>query len=96
MSTTYDRIAGILVTDLGLPEEEIGPDVVLEDLGLRSLDLVTLGVALQDELDLELEDIDPAETLGSFCVRVERKREQPCPPLPVPAAAPEERAAVGT
>ena len=63
-----ERIAEIIVEQLGVSREEISPDAsFVEDLGADSLDLVELVMAMEEEFDVEIPDDDAA--------RIERIRD---------------------
>jgi acyl carrier protein len=63
-----DRIAEIIVEQLGVSREEISPDAsFIEDLGADSLDIVELVMAMEEEFDVEIPDDDAA--------RIERIRD---------------------
>jgi acyl carrier protein len=58
-----------------LDKEAIGPDSVLVDLGLQSIDAVLLSGEVEDEFRIEL---DPAtifehETFGSFAAEISKR-----------------------
>ena len=56
-----DRIAEIIVEQLGVSREEISPDAsFVEDLGADSLDIVELVMAMEEEFDVEIPDDDAA------------------------------------
>lgn len=52
----FDKIKEILVDQLTLPEDEITMDSTLESLGVDSLDLVDIVMAVEDEFNLEIPD----------------------------------------
>ncbi|HVN37836.1 MAG TPA: acyl carrier protein [Myxococcota bacterium] len=63
-----DRVAEIIVEQLGVSREEISPDAsFVEDLGADSLDIVELVMAMEEEFDVEIPDDDAA--------RIERIRD---------------------
>lgn len=63
-----ERIAEIIVEQLGVSPEEISPDAsFVEDLGADSLDIVELVMAMEEEFDVEIPDDDAA--------RIERIRD---------------------
>ena len=63
-----DRIAEIIVEQLGVSREEISPDAsFVEDLGADSLDIVELVMAMEEEFDVEIQDDEAA--------RIERIRD---------------------
>ena len=58
----FDKIREIVADKLNISEDEITMDsAFLEDLNADSLDIVELIMALEDELDMEMEKIDKDE-----------------------------------
>lgn len=54
-----DRVAKIVIEQLGVAETEIKPDAsFVEDLGADSLDTVELVMALEEEFETEIPDED--------------------------------------
>ena len=52
-----DRVAKIVVEQLGVKEEEVKPEAsFVDDLGADSLDTVELVMALEEEFDTEIPD----------------------------------------
>jgi acyl carrier protein len=52
-----DKVKGIIVTELGVDEEEVTPDAsFIEDLGADSLDVVELVMRLEEEFGIEIPD----------------------------------------
>ena len=63
MASLEQRVAGIIVEQLGVSPEEIAPEAsFMEDLGADSLDIVELVMAMEEEFDIEIPD-DDASTL---------------------------------
>ena len=54
-----ERVKSIIVEQLGVSLEEVTPQAsFIEDLGADSLDIVELIMALEEEYDLEIPDVD--------------------------------------
>jgi acyl carrier protein len=52
-----DKVKNIIVTELGVDEEEVTPDAsFIEDLGADSLDVVELVMRLEEEFGIEIPD----------------------------------------
>ncbi len=65
MASTYDRVKGIIVEQLGVDEGEVTMEAsFVEDLGADSLDVVELVMALEEEFDLEIPD-EEAEKIAT-------------------------------
>src|SRR4030095_4765846 len=71
-----DRIAEIIVEQLGVSREEISPDAsFIEDLGADSLDIVELVMAMEEEVGVEVpdEDAEKLQTVGDVIKYIEEK-----------------------
>lgn len=52
-----EKIRQLIATELSLDESEVTPDMSIDDdLGIDSLDLVDLAMALEDEFDIQVSD----------------------------------------
>ena len=63
----FEKLAGIIAEQLNVDADEITMDTSFaDDLGADSLDLVEVVVALEDELDIHIEDDELAaiKTVG--------------------------------
>ncbi|MEV8314373.1 phosphopantetheine-binding protein [Streptomyces sp. NPDC059900] len=58
MSSTYDRLVGLLTKGFGVEADEVAPENTFEDLELDSLALVELTLAAQEEFGITLTDDD--------------------------------------
>ncbi len=57
MSTVEERVAIIVVEQLGVKEEEVKPEAsFVDELGADSLDTVELVMALEEEFETEIPD----------------------------------------
>src|SRR4029077_2617337 len=65
---TFDDVRNILVNRIGLPADSVrdDPDVTFEELGVDSLALVEIQLAMQQEWDFTISDEDAADitTIG--------------------------------
>ncbi len=67
MANLEDRVAGIIVKQLGATQEEIVPEAsFIDDLGADSLDIVELVMSMEETFDIEIPDEDPEkiQTIG--------------------------------
>ena len=65
MSETLDRVKNIIVSQLGVDENEVKTESsFVDDLGADSLDVVELVMALEEEFDLEIPD-EEAERINT-------------------------------
>ena len=67
MSATEDRVAEIIVEQLGITRGEIVPEAsFIDDLGADSLDIVELVMAMEEMFDIEIpdDDAEKIQTIG--------------------------------
>ncbi len=57
----FDDVVSVLAATAGVPEERLEPEARLDDLGLDSLALLEVALALRSECDVELDDAAVAE-----------------------------------
>ncbi len=71
-----DAITAILVEDFDIPAEELGLDVTFEALGLDSLDVVDLTLALEERTGVKLEDeeLEDVRTIGDAVAKATAKQ----------------------
>ena len=63
-----ERVAGIIVQQLGVPREEVVAEAsFIDDLGADSLDIVELVMAMEEEFNIEIpdEDAEKIQTIGA-------------------------------
>ncbi len=59
MSEVADKVAHIIIEQLGVTADEVKPEAsFVEDLGADSLDLTELIMAMEEEFDIEIADDD--------------------------------------
>ncbi|MDI6709188.1 MAG: acyl carrier protein [Thermoanaerobacterales bacterium] len=57
--STFDKVKGIIVEQLGVDEDEVTMEAsFVDDLGADSLDLVELVMAFEEAFDMEIPDDD--------------------------------------
>ena len=61
-----DTFVAILTEDFDIPEDEISRDATFEDLGMDSLDVVDLTLAVEERTGVKLEDeeLEDVRTVG--------------------------------
>jgi acyl carrier protein len=57
----YEQLKQIMERKFQVPTEDIEPEATLNDLGLDSLDLVELALAIEKEIGVRVTDDDLAE-----------------------------------
>lgn len=75
----YDLIESILVGTFAVPADEVTPDATFEGLGLDSLDLVELTMAIEDETGITIEDeeVEEIRTVRDAVERLSGERRVP-------------------
>ena len=68
-------VTEILVEDFDIPAEEVTPDATFEALGLDSLDVVDLTLAVEERTGIKLEDaeLEDVRTVGDAVDAADRK-----------------------
>jgi acyl carrier protein len=56
MNSIYPRLATLIASTFGIPEQQISPDATFEDLEFDSLALVELALTVQQEFGVEIKD----------------------------------------
>jgi acyl carrier protein len=71
----FTAFKDILVADFGIPADEITPDVTFEALGLDSLDVVDLTLAIEEQVGIKLEDeeLEDVKTVGDAVAKAAAK-----------------------
>jgi len=72
--STTRIVEEILVEQLGVSPDQVTPNAYLvEDLGADSLDIVELGMALEDEFSVEVpdEDMEKIHTVGDIITYID-------------------------
>lgn len=66
----------LLSSDFGVDAAEVTPEATFEALGLDSLDIVELTLALEDRTGVKLgdEDLEQVRTVGDAIAKVEERR----------------------
>jgi acyl carrier protein len=67
MASTEERVAGIIVEQLGITHAEVIPEAsFIDDLGADSLDIVELVMAMEESFDIEIpdDDAEKIQTIG--------------------------------
>jgi acyl carrier protein len=67
MAAVEDRVADIIVEQLGITKSEVKPESsFIDDLGADSLDIVELVMAMEETFDIEIpdDDAEKIQTIG--------------------------------
>lgn len=66
MATTLDTITQVLTETFPIDAADITPERTFEDLGLDSLALLEMGLALQESTGITLNDTELPKTVGQL------------------------------
>ena len=69
----FDRIRDIMVEQLSTEGSELGKDTSFEELGVDSLDIVELTMALEEEFEIEITVDEAMRTIGDLVDYIESK-----------------------
>ena len=69
----FDRIRDIMVEQLSIEGNELGKDTSFEELGVDSLDIVELTMALEEEFEIEITVDEDMHTVGDLVSYIESK-----------------------
>ncbi len=78
MANLEDRVADIIVEQLGATKEEIVPEAsFIDDLGADSLDIVELVMAMEETFDIEIpdDDAEKIQTIGDAVAYLKERLE---------------------
>jgi acyl carrier protein len=78
MANLEERVADIIVEQLGATKEEIVPEAsFIDDLGADSLDIVELVMAMEETFDIEIpdDDAEKIQTIGDAVAYLKEKLE---------------------
>jgi acyl carrier protein len=78
MANLEERVANIIVEQLGATKEEIVPEAsFIDDLGADSLDIVELVMAMEETFDIEIpdDDAEKIQTIGDAVSYLKDKLE---------------------
>ena len=73
-----ERVAEIIVEQLGVSREEVKPEAsFIDDLGADSLDIVELVMAMEETFDVEIpdDDAEKIQTIGDAVNYLKEKTE---------------------
>ena len=73
----FERVKKIIAKQLGIGEEEIEQGTTFEDLGIDSLEIFEVIMALEDEFDIEIpnEDVESIKNIADITNYIQSKVE---------------------
>ena len=71
---TFEKVKEIIVTQLGLEENEVKEDTSFEALGLDSLDVVELLMAIEEEFGIEIKAEEAGKTIDDLVKYIDENK----------------------
>lgn len=73
---TFEKIRGIIIDQLGVEESEVSMESTFEDLGVDSLGVFEVIMAIEEEFNIQIpnEDAECIKTIGDAVKYVENKQ----------------------
>jgi acyl carrier protein len=77
MLRMFEKVKKVIAKQLGIGEEEIQENTTFEDLGIDSLEIFEVIMALEDEFDIEIpnEDVENIKTIDDITNYIQSKVE---------------------
>lgn len=69
----FDKIRDIMIEQLSIEGSELGKDTSFEELGVDSLDIVEITMALEEEFEIEITVDEDMRTVGDLVDYIESK-----------------------
>lgn len=71
----FEKVKKMIATQLGISEDEIKEGTTFEDLGIDSLEIFEIIMALEDEFDIEIpnEDVESIRNIDDITKYIESK-----------------------
>ena len=71
---TFEKVKEIIVRELGLDESEVNEDTSFEALGLDSLDIVELLMAIEEEFGIEIKAEEVGKTISDLVKYIDENK----------------------
>ncbi|MFE6618133.1 acyl carrier protein [Streptomyces sp. NPDC057740] len=85
MATTLDTITKVLTETFPIDAADITPERTFEDLGLDSLALLEMGLAVQESTGITLNDTELPKTVGQLVTLLDAAGPDAAQAAPAPA-----------
>lgn len=72
----FEKIKGVIASQLGIEEDEIKLETSFEDLGVDSLDLFQIIIELEEEFGVQIEEAESIKTVADAVKYVEERVEE--------------------
>lgn len=71
----FEKIKGVIASQLGIEEDEIQLETSFEDLGVDSLDLFQIIIELEEQFSVQIEDAESIKTVEDAVKYIEERVE---------------------
>ncbi len=71
----FEKIKGVIASQLGIEEDEIKLETSFEDLGVDSLDLFQIIIELEEKFGVQIEDAESIKTIQDAVNYIEERTE---------------------
>ena len=72
----FEKIKGVIASQLGIEEDEIKLETSFEDLGVDSLDLFQIIIELEEQFGVQIEEAESLKTIEDAVKYIEERVEQ--------------------
>lgn len=72
----FEKIKGVIASQLGIEEGEIELNTSFEELGVDSLDLFQIIIELEEEFGVQIEDAESIKTVQDAVNYIEERTEK--------------------
>lgn len=71
----FEKIKGVIASQLGIEEDEVKLETSFEDLGVDSLDLFQIIIELEEQFGVQIEDAESIKTVEDAVKYIEERVE---------------------
>ena len=71
----FEKIKGVIASQLSIEEDEIKLETSFEDLGVDSLDLFQIIIELEEQFNVQIEDAESIKTVEDAVKYIEERVE---------------------
>jgi acyl carrier protein len=71
----FEKIKGVIASQLGIEEDEIKLETSFEDLGVDSLDLFQIIIELEEQFGVQIEEAESIKTVEDAVKYIEERVE---------------------
>jgi acyl carrier protein len=72
----FEKIKGVIASQLGIEEDELKLETSFEDLGVDSLDLFQIIIELEEQFGVQIEDAESIKTVEDAVKYIEERVQE--------------------